>query len=562
MTVAPVGPVQAGPPPARLLGIGMLLARQAAWWPELLPDGTCHGDQERDLPVMTSRRLAAVALVQLLLLGLLTTFGVTAVLAASITVNSLADSAADDGVCTLREAITAANADAASGATGGECGAGSGADQITFSASGTITLGSVLPTIDSAVTIDGAGAITVSGADTVRVFEIAPAGTVTLTGLTITDGFFVADGGGIRNAGTLTLTSSTLSGNSAGSEGGAIDNLGTLVVTTSTMSGNAGINAGAILNSGTLTVADSTISGNTATALGGGIGTVGTATVVNSTISENTASTGGGIFNNFGTLNLTNSTVSANSASLASGGIRAQATESIVNSIVAGNTAPVDTDIGSVVETDTTNVIGVPGGMTLADILVPAGLADNGGPTETIALALVAGNPAIDTATSATCAVATSGLDQRGLPRPSACDIGAYEAQPPTIASHASVSATATSTAGAVVSYTSPAGTDEQGGNAAVSCLPASGSTFPVGSTMVTCTATDAVSHTGTGTFVVTVSALAAATPTPAPSQTALPNTSAPGDGSTTSGVPALSVALAFLALLGFGVVRRRQFRA
>ncbi len=39
---------------------------------------------------------------------------------------------ADDGHCTLREAVLAANGDAASGATAGECRAGQGDDTIRF----------------------------------------------------------------------------------------------------------------------------------------------------------------------------------------------------------------------------------------------------------------------------------------------------------------------------------------------------------------------------------------------------------------------------------------------
>lgn len=50
---------------------------------------------------------------------------------------------------------------------------------------------------------------------------------------------------------------------------------------------------------------------------------------------------------------------------------------------------------------------------------------------------------------------------------------------------------TITSTLPFVVSYTPPTAVDEEPG-AAVSCTPASGSTFPVGTTKVTCTATDA----------------------------------------------------------------------
>jgi len=66
----------------------------------------------------------------------------------------------------------------------------------------------------------------------------------------------------------------------------------------------------------------------------------------------------------------------------------------------------------------------VPVGKTLADILVPAGLAANGGPTQTHAL--LAGSPAID-AGSPDCPPPF--FDQRGIVRPqgAACDIGAFE---------------------------------------------------------------------------------------------------------------------------------------
>src|SRR5579872_5511371 len=65
-----------------------------------------------------------------------------AVQAATITVNSLADTGAP-GICVLRDAITAANTKAA---TNG-CAAGTGSDPIDFSITGTITLGSTLPQI-------------------------------------------------------------------------------------------------------------------------------------------------------------------------------------------------------------------------------------------------------------------------------------------------------------------------------------------------------------------------------------------------------------------------------
>ncbi|MDX2678039.1 HYR domain-containing protein [Streptomyces sp. NY05-11A] len=62
----------------------------------------------------------------------------------------------------------------------------------------------------------------------------------------------------------------------------------------------------------------------------------------------------------------------------------------------------------------------------------------------------------------------------------------------------------ATGPAGAVIEYTATA-TDLVDGPVAVTCTPPSGSTFPVGKTTVTCTATDAAGNTGTDAAVFTV---------------------------------------------------------
>src|SRR5262249_10672295 len=56
----------------------------------------------------------------------------------------------------------------------------------------------------------------------------------------------------------------------------------------------------------------------------------------------------------------------------------------------------------------------------------------------------------------------------------------------------------------AVVTFTTPSATDNCSG-VMVSCLPASGATFPKGPTTVTCTATDASMNTNACTFTVTV---------------------------------------------------------
>jgi hypothetical protein len=63
----------------------------------------------------------------------------------------------------------------------------------------------------------------------------------------------------------------------------------------------------------------------------------------------------------------------------------------------------------------------------------------------------------------------------------------------------------ATSPAGASVSWTAPTAHDLVDGNRPVSCLPASGSTFPLGTTEVTCSASDTRGNTASDTFNVTV---------------------------------------------------------
>lgn len=76
----------------------------------------------------------------------------------------------------------------------------------------------------------------------------------------------------------------------------------------------------------------------------------------------------------------------------------------------------------------------------------------------------------------------------------------------PSIATTTNISAAATSAAGAVVTYTAPATTDAVSGPGVAVCAPASGSTFAVGTTTVTCTAADAAGNTSSRSFGVTVS--------------------------------------------------------
>ncbi len=74
----------------------------------------------------------------------------------------------------------------------------------------------------------------------------------------------------------------------------------------------------------------------------------------------------------------------------------------------------------------------------------------------------------------------------------------------PVVTVPASQQVTAQGPFGAVVTFTATA-TDDIDGAVPVSCTPASGTLFPYGATVVTCTATDAVGNTGAASFTVTV---------------------------------------------------------
>ena len=75
---------------------------------------------------------------------------------------------------------------------------------------------------------------------------------------------------------------------------------------------------------------------------------------------------------------------------------------------------------------------------------------------------------------------------------------------PPTISVPANISVSTSNPAGTTVSYTATV-SDLVDGSLTPSCAPASGQTFPVGSTTVNCTATDAHSNTANASFTVTV---------------------------------------------------------
>jgi CSLREA domain-containing protein len=169
--------------------------------------------------------------------------------AATFTVNTIADELNADGDCSLREAIEAANTNAAADA----CAAGDAAptvDVINFSVIGTITLTSGQLTVADDLNIGGPGAanLTISGDNSTRVMEVSTGTTLDLKDVTVANGS-APDGGGIlAGDGMLTLTNSTLSGNFAANNGGAIHNIGSgsLTLTNTTLSGNSAASHGGV----------------------------------------------------------------------------------------------------------------------------------------------------------------------------------------------------------------------------------------------------------------------------------------------------------------------------
>jgi hypothetical protein len=75
----------------------------------------------------------------------------------------------------------------------------------------------------------------------------------------------------------------------------------------------------------------------------------------------------------------------------------------------------------------------------------------------------------------------------------------------PSLTIPANIIAEATSAAGRVVNYPAATATDNMDPNPVVVCLPASGSTFPLGLNTVNCTATDDAGNVAHGSFTITV---------------------------------------------------------
>jgi fibronectin-binding autotransporter adhesin len=334
---------------------------------------------------------------------------------------------------------------------------GPGDDLLTIDASALSGGGRILG-LDSSSDVMISG-LTFANGDAFGGGAIINSGKLTLTDCTFVGNTALTDGGAVRNSGRLTVIGCSFTDNSAG-DGGAVFNSFEMSVTDSVFSGNSARSGGAIWTEArdqssftivTPSVTNSTFSGNTATDYGGAIANFGGGgpaklSVVGSTFYQNSSGQTGGAIASNGKLTVIGSTFYANAAAN-TGGAYPVVAGGIFIGPIAGNSDNYDQTVlqNNVVArggagldvyrapsprtlTGSNNLI-EDGSGALPDTLVGdpllGPLADNGGPTQT--MALLPNSPAINAG------MAISGIttDQRGVTRPQGLgwDIGSYERQ-------------------------------------------------------------------------------------------------------------------------------------
>lgn len=379
--------------------------------------------------------------------------------AQSITVSTTADDRLNNGNCTLREAVIAANTNARVDA----CEAGGGADTVLLPA------GSFVLTIAGAgedasatgdlditedLTVEGASLITtsISGNNLDRTFEVLGNSHLTLTHLTIEGGSGTVGGLGgairINGSGALTLATARVRDTAADTAPAVYAATGATVNLYSSRVENNQSGGLYFQIGSTGLVRDSSITGNNAD-MGAGISVnaLSELTLVNSTVSDNLATISGAGILAGGDVKLYNVTIAENVASASSvfghgGGvfIGISGTVFAANSLLGNNinfiTGDPDDCAGILVSGDSNLIESVTGctltGLTFNTLVgvdpLLGTLGNHGGPTLT--QPLLAGSPAIDAGWSAGCGdenLATLLTDQRAYLRNGVCDIGAFE---------------------------------------------------------------------------------------------------------------------------------------
>ncbi|MDR1529628.1 MAG: putative Ig domain-containing protein [Burkholderiales bacterium] len=249
-------------------------------------------------------------------------------------------------------------------------------------------------------------------------------------------------GGAIYAYTTANVSDSTFGNNrSSGSYGGAIHAIGTANVSNSAFENNQANSNGGAISATTANVSNSTFEGNRASNNDGGAIHVWTALKASHlTLLDNSATRGAAIYGASGSVRIDNSLILSSAALVGAPTLCA-----VVGAGSIGGSYNIEW-VNGADTTSCSNTNNVSGGSGVIGAIVETTLADNGGPTPT--LALPAGSPAIGAADpsgatsqmlvinfSPTPVTATWGdatLDQRGMPRKTRTvgrDIGAFEKQ-------------------------------------------------------------------------------------------------------------------------------------
>lgn len=135
-----------------------------------------------------------------------------------------------------------------------------------------------------------------------------------------------------------------------------------------------------------------------------------------------------------------------------------------------------------------------------ATVAFDANVTDNSDPSPSVSCSPASGSLFPIGTTLVEC----SATDAAGNSASGSFEVTVSDTTPPSLVLPSDVTAEATSPDGVEVSYEASA-TDTVDSGPVVSCLPASGSTFSLGATLVGCTAADASGNEASGSFTVTV---------------------------------------------------------
>jgi hypothetical protein len=303
---------------------------------------------------------------------------------------------------------------------------GNDTSALTTSSGGTMTL--IRVTMDHNHLDTGNSGAAIRNAGSLYVYDSAFTNNGTFSVFAANQG----NGGAVSNNGYAEIWRTSFTGNSAGATGGAITNSADLHVNDSTFETNHALHGGAIRSSSDLVVDGSYFGTNSSGDYGGAVDNGGIAQVYSSTFDANHSSfAAGGAIENTSTLRVERSTFADNTAKTSGQAIDnatdafARVEANIVKGAATGLCGGAGTwfDFGDNLAYPDAG--GCPSGFAVGDPKLAAP-AMRGGSTKTMDLG--PGSAAVDRIASC-----STGVDQRDYTRPAggACDVGAYEDQPP-----------------------------------------------------------------------------------------------------------------------------------